>query len=1616
MAGWLRRRNKAKANSRSRKLSIEKLEDRALLSLTHWYTFNDGTASDLLGGANGTLTNGASIVAGQLLLQNTGQSSGSGSAQHVVLPADVLPSDDATFEVWYTATNSSNAARVFDIGNQNGAVGDSSLYFTLQTSANDSRAVLRPSGSADRVATADTTDNATERLATIVIDTTADLLRLYIDGVATTTAALTGANAGSINDAVAFLGKSLNNSDPAFTGLINELRIYDEALIPSQIVASATSGPTTALLPGDYDRNNTVDAADLAAWTNNFGSTTALAADGNLSGSVDTADYTLWRDNLGRTATPSSAIVINDETRTQTSVASSTVVMLGRSELHLTSGTSPLSFSTVHLNSPDAWLYLPGVKPSVVNSTYLSQLRVLGSPAVNGSTVRVVQYEQGTVVIPHASNFQPLEAFTGPNFTGAAQSFNQYTYYNTASSLGAVAGNLSSFKLAHGYMATIATQPNGTGSSRVYIAQDGDLEVSLLPTAYDNAVQFVRVFPWRWVAKKGASDYSPTPLEASWFYNWNNNTTSSLDAEYVPIQQQPFWPGAPTNLANSTHWLGFNEPNNPVEDAYQNLNNGSVDAAIAWWPNMLSTGLRVGAPAVTDGGKAWLYEFMDKAIAANLRVDYIAIHNYQAGNSAASLQAWLKDVYDRYKLPIWLTEFNNGANWTGGTDPTYAQNATVIGSFIDMMDNTPWIERYSIYGNVEDVRDVNYPDGSLTPMGVVYRDNDSPNSYLQEGVPTTNNQNRSLAQLSFEENALDTSGFGHNGQIVGTPTFVTGQQGQAIDLNGTNTYVQLPETVAKGDSFTFAAWVNWDGGANWQRIFDFGNDTNQYLFLTPSNGTNLRFAIRNGGTEQTLSSTPLPTGQWRHVAVTIGGGVGRMYVNGSLVATNSAMSIRPGDFDPVRNFLGESQFAADPHYNGRIDEVVITDTVLTQAQIAALATNTAPQFSTPVITTGFASRGTLFTGSVAGLATDADAGDTFTYSKANGPAWLSVAPNGALSGTPTASNQGPQEFVITATDSRGGMSSAVLIVPLEESYWRGDVSNVWTTNNAGNTNWATGPAGTTDTGATPGPTSDVVFASAGAANLSTVLGGDVAVRSLLLSSSSAVTIGGSHNLTLGASGLTHSAGAGAATINTSGQVILDASQTWNANSTNSLTVNSVISGTAGLTKTGSGTLILNGNNIYTSTTTISSGTLQVGSGASSGSLAGNIVNYATLIVDRSTDVTFGGAISGSGSLTKRGAGRLILTGISSYLGDTIVGANTGTGVIRAAANNALGTGAVTIGPGGNAATGRLELANNATLPNAIALPMRNNATAAIQNISGNNRLNGTITLNVGGSTALIQSDAGLLTISGVTSGASGARLVTLAGAGNGAVSGVISNGSGTVSITKTGAGTWTFNSANTYTGVTTVSAGTVALGAAERLANTSTVTLAGGTFSTGGFSETVGALTMSASSAIDFGAGTSTLTFASAASFTAGTTLTLNNWTSGSDRLFIGASATLTPTQLAQITFSGIAAQQLATGEVIPVPAVIPLGVPTSASASVATTTDSTAARESAFEDFGARSHARRTSELLPTRNNHDSSRVATQPTVRQSERTTDKVWSDFGSDLCSTEVAKTITAARRGA
>jgi outer membrane autotransporter protein len=115
----------------------------------------------------------------------------------------------------------------------------------------------------------------------------------------------------------------------------------------------------------------------------------------------------------------------------------------------------------------------------------------------------------------------------------------------------------------------------------------------------------------------------------------------------------------------------------------------------------------------------------------------------------------------------------------------------------------------------------------------------------------------------------------------------------------------------------------------------------------------------------------------------------------------------------------------------------------------------------------------------------------------------------------------------------------------------------------------------------------------------------------------------------------------------------------------------------GLTKIGVGTMIVIGGNTYTGGTTITAGAWQIGNDGTTGSLVGNVVDNGALIFNRSNTLTFGGVVSGTGSVQQDGSGTTILSGTNTYSGGTVL--NAGTLTINGA--RALGLGDVVVNGG-----------------------------------------------------------------------------------------------------------------------------------------------------------------------------------------------------------------------------------------------------------------------------------------------------------------------------------------------
>lgn len=127
-----------------------------------------------------------------------------------------------------------------------------------------------------------------------------------------------------------------------------------------------------------------------------------------------------------------------------------------------------------------------------------------------------------------------------------------------------------------------------------------------------------------------------------------------------------------------------------------------------------------------------------------------------------------------------------------------------------------------------------------------------------------------------------------------------------------------------------------------------------------------------------------------------------------------------------------------------------------------------------------------------------------------------------------------------------------------------------------------------------------------------------------------------------------------------------------------LTLTGAIGGAGSLTKDGGGALVLAADNSYSGGTLIQTGTLQLGSGGTSGWIQGAVQNNGTLVFDRSDSMSFAGLISGTGSVEQQGSGTTVLSGANTYTGPTAVRA----GSLIVNGDQTAATGATSVDSGG----------------------------------------------------------------------------------------------------------------------------------------------------------------------------------------------------------------------------------------------------------------------------------------------------------------------------------------------
>ncbi|MDY5632192.1 MAG: LamG-like jellyroll fold domain-containing protein [Bacteroidaceae bacterium] len=211
------------------------------------------------------------------------------------------------------------------------------------------------------------------------------------------------------------------------------------------------------------------------------------------------------------------------------------------------------------------------------------------------------------------------------------------------------------------------------------------------------------------------------------------------------------------------------------------------------------------------------------------------------------------------------------------------------------------------------------------------------------GASTTDEQSQ-VMHLSFNSTLSDNTVNANHAAIYGESQFLTKDNREVLNLSGVNNYVQLPFTIANHNALSISVWLYYRGGNIWQRAWDFGNGPEHYMFLTTNAGSGPRFAIKNGGNEESVSAASrLTINRWHHLVVTIGDGTARLYINGKLEGENTNISIKPSDIRPTLNYIGRSQFINDPYLMAYVDEFQVYNYALSAEEVADMTTGIRPQ-------------------------------------------------------------------------------------------------------------------------------------------------------------------------------------------------------------------------------------------------------------------------------------------------------------------------------------------------------------------------------------------------------------------------------------------------------------------------------------------------------------------------------------------------------------------------------------------------------------------------------------------------------------------------------------------------
>jgi hypothetical protein len=234
---------------------------------------------------------------------------------------------------------------------------------------------------------------------------------------------------------------------------------------------------------------------------------------------------------------------------------------------------------------------------------------------------------------------------------------------------------------------------------------------------------------------------------------------------------------------------------------------------------------------------------------------------------------------------------------------------------------------------------------TLVPFHQVQHENYS----VYWAVPPQQAPARTLARYPLDEGAgtaaADATGRFASAVLAGGSSWIQdGPDGRpAVAVDGGDGHLVLAPALLSGlDALTVAVRVRVDALAASARVLDLGFHKDTYLYLAAVTGSGrCRAALKLAGmeAEDVIDALgPLPTGAWTHVALTLGDGVGVLYVNGVEAGRNPDMAAGPLLLGATsHNYLGRSQNTTHPYLRGAFAGFRLDNRALTAAEVAALA-------------------------------------------------------------------------------------------------------------------------------------------------------------------------------------------------------------------------------------------------------------------------------------------------------------------------------------------------------------------------------------------------------------------------------------------------------------------------------------------------------------------------------------------------------------------------------------------------------------------------------------------------------------------------------------------------------